>query len=632
MPFPASLKLITLTGDFRDGADDGNPREGVVTITLPTPIRSEGDNVIIPPFELSIDMVDGTFSVELPATTDPEWLPNTATYVIQAVFPDGWRKLWWSFALPYDTAGDTLDLADVGTPNVGTPSLTIRQGTTQPIPDGGYRGVWASGTMYRTGDTVQHSSAMYGALKTSTGVTPGTDATVWKVYSGGGGGGGAVDSVNGQTGDVVLAASDVGAQPVDSDLTAIAALVPTNNDLIQRKSGAWVNRTAAQVKTDLALIASDVGLGNVNNTSDLNKPVSTAQAAADAVVASDAASALAGHEADTTAVHGIADTSVLATQSDVSGRQPLDADLTAIAGLVPSNDDVIQRKLGSWTNRTPAQLKSDLGLVKGDVGLGNVDNTSDANKPVSTATQTALDGKVDESLIDAKGDLIVGTADNTPARLAVGTNGQVLTADSAQTGGVKWADASGGGGDAIVGTYPPQGYGFFAFPGDIGLFDNGTITGSGQITIERLYIPANQELSVLGVLLAANGTYDGSGGANNGMGVYTDAGVLIEAVKPGATVWTTGAGTWKIFTLASPVAGEGSGRFVYVALLVDAYTSGNPNIYYRNVAEVLWRGGNGVSSHRRTFYETGVSDFPASFNPATYGNSGSGYMPLYALG
>lgn len=35
-----------------------------------------------------------------------------------------------------------------------------------------------------------------------------------------------------------------------------------------------------------------------------------------------------------------------------------------------------------------------LQLVRGDVGLGNVDNTSDANKPVSTAQQAALDGKV----------------------------------------------------------------------------------------------------------------------------------------------------------------------------------------------------------------------------------------------
>lgn len=35
-------------------------------------------------------------------------------------------------------------------------------------------------------------------------------------------------------------------------------------------------------------------------------------------------------------------------------------------------------------------------LGKSDVGLGNVDNTSDANKPISTAQQTALDGKVDK--------------------------------------------------------------------------------------------------------------------------------------------------------------------------------------------------------------------------------------------
>jgi hypothetical protein len=36
-------------------------------------------------------------------------------------------------------------------------------------------------------------------------------------------------------------------------------------------------------------------------------------------------------------------------------------------------------------------------LAKGDVGLGSVDNTSDANKPISSATQTALDGKVGTS-------------------------------------------------------------------------------------------------------------------------------------------------------------------------------------------------------------------------------------------
>jgi hypothetical protein len=50
------------------------------------------------------------------------------------------------------------------------------------------------------------------------------------------------------------------------------------------------------------------------------------------------------------------------------------------------------------------------------------------------------------TLLDAKGDLIVASAADTAARLAVGgTNGHVLTVDSAETLGVKWAAASGGG-------------------------------------------------------------------------------------------------------------------------------------------------------------------------------------------
>lgn len=47
----------------------------------------------------------------------------------------------------------------------------------------------------------------------------------------------------------------------------------------------------------------------------------------------------------------------------VSGAQPADADLTAIAALTPSNDDVVQRKSGAWTNRTMAQLATDLSVA-----------------------------------------------------------------------------------------------------------------------------------------------------------------------------------------------------------------------------------------------------------------------------
>ena len=82
-------------------------------------------------------------------------------------------------------------------------------------------------------------------------------------------------------------------------------------------------------------------------------------------------------------------------ESDLANKQPINSKLTEISGLTFVDDDIIQQKSGALVNRTPVQFKTDLVLVKDDVGLGNVDNTSDANKPVSTAQQTALDGKED---------------------------------------------------------------------------------------------------------------------------------------------------------------------------------------------------------------------------------------------
>ena len=51
---------------------------------------------------------------------------------------------------------------------------------------------------------------------------------------------------------------------------------------------------------------------------------------------------------------------------------------------------------------------------------------------------------IQNTIVDAKGDLIGATAADTPARLAVGTNGQVLTADSTAATGLKWATAASG--------------------------------------------------------------------------------------------------------------------------------------------------------------------------------------------
>ena len=61
---------------------------------------------------------------------------------------------------------------------------------------------------------------------------------------------------------------------------------------------------------------------------------------------------------------------------------------------------------------------------------------------IDSTVFTNAGNAVQKSTIDAKGDLLVGTADNTIGRLAVGTNGYTLVADSAETTGLKWAAVS----------------------------------------------------------------------------------------------------------------------------------------------------------------------------------------------
>lgn len=70
-------------------------------------------------------------------------------------------------------------------------------------------------------------------------------------------------------------------------------------------------------------------------------------------------------------------------------------DLTDVNISLPANGNILQYNSTSqkWENVT---------LSKSDIGLGNVDNTSDLNKPISTATQTALDAKASNTDVNNK--------------------------------------------------------------------------------------------------------------------------------------------------------------------------------------------------------------------------------------
>ena len=140
------------------------------------------------------------------------------------------------------------------------------------------------------------------------------------------------------------------------------------------------SKTYAAFKTLLALVKGDVGLGNVDNISDANKPVSTAQATADALK--------------------------IAGPGTVTNDNPVV--FSGTTGLVVAQ-------------KTYAAFKTLLVLVKGDVGLGSVDNTSDAGKPVSTAQQTALDLKAPKASPTFTGTVVLPSAQALTDPVITGT-------------------------------------------------------------------------------------------------------------------------------------------------------------------------------------------------------------------
>lgn len=80
---------------------------------------------------------------------------------------------------------------------------------------------------------------------------------------------------------------------------------------------------------------------------------------------------------------------------------------------------------------------------------GLVKNGALDMRTLGDAIDTTMGTMVAKTIVDAKGDLIAATAADTVARLAVGTNGQVLTADSTAATGLKWATPAGGGGKVL---------------------------------------------------------------------------------------------------------------------------------------------------------------------------------------
>jgi hypothetical protein len=117
----------------------------------------------------------------------------------------------------------------------------------------------------------------------------------------------------------------------------------------------------------------------------------------------------------------------MATTTNFGWETPDDTDLVKDGALA-------MRTLGNAIDASLVDLK---GGTTGQV----LSKTSNTDMDFTWVTSDDANA-IQNAIVDAKGDLITATAADTPARLAVGSNGDTLVADSAATTGLRWSGAN----------------------------------------------------------------------------------------------------------------------------------------------------------------------------------------------
>jgi hypothetical protein len=331
MPLGSALKS-TIDIDFTRA--QGVNSSGHITFEPP---RTRVGTTMLSPFPIVVPIVNGVATVHLVR------LPAGTYYVREAI--DGRARYEFNFALPLNSI-DLIqyeDLAPVNpVPIVYTSVRTING--VAPNPTTGNIVVDVSGggatNLDALTDVVIASPANGHSI-----VYDGTDSR-WE--------------------NRLLTASDVGASPTGHahaieivDVTELSTALSGKSPVVHTHSSSQITdfQTAVDTRVQLIVDAAPSALDTLNELA-----------------------AALGDDPDFAGTVTVA----------LSNKQPLDSDLTTIAGLTPTDNDILQRISGAWTNRTLAQLKTGLSLSKADVGLPNVDNTSDANKPVSIATAASI--------------------------------------------------------------------------------------------------------------------------------------------------------------------------------------------------------------------------------------------------
>jgi len=123
MALAPSLTTVTLTGNYVNY--EGAPIQGQVRFTLGEVLRNGTDDQMIAPSNIVVPLSAGAFTVSLPATNDPDVVPNPFVYTVEESFAGGRT---YTITVPYTTVG-SLDLADL------SPTPTLSENFVQAIDE-----------------------------------------------------------------------------------------------------------------------------------------------------------------------------------------------------------------------------------------------------------------------------------------------------------------------------------------------------------------------------------------------------------------------------------------------------------------------------------------------------------------
>lgn len=187
MALGPNINTVSITGNYVDY--EGNPIQGQIRFTLGEVLRSGIDDQMVAPSSVVVPLSAGAFTVTLPATNDPDVVPNPYTYTVEESFPGGRN---YTISIPYNTVG-ALDLADISpTPTLSTNYVQlidqttwsaleddidildghINQTTDKILASGKY---WYIGATYATYTALDAAFATYTALTAATYSLDGND-------------------------------------------------------------------------------------------------------------------------------------------------------------------------------------------------------------------------------------------------------------------------------------------------------------------------------------------------------------------------------------------------------------------------------------------------------------------------